>query len=115
MPSASLCLFLSLYNVPAANRLCRRGALAFMLQQVGLGLQAAGETGQFAGGTEDSVARRNDAERVAPNGGADCACRRRISELLRDLGVGARLAERNGQQRFPHAALEFRAAYIERH
>lgn len=52
---------------------------------------------------------RNNRYRVAPIGGADRSDRCRMANLRGDLTVGARLAERNGQEGGPDFFLEFAA------
>ena len=92
-----------------------QGIAPFVLEQMILGLQSAGKAGQSAVAAEHAMAGRDDRDRVAAVGGADRARRLGPADLARDLAIAAGLAERNRQQRGPHALLEIGAVEIERH
>ena len=61
------------------------------------------------------MARHDDGNGIAPIGSTDRTTCRRTAELLREISVGPRAAERNGKQCVPHALLECRSAKIERY
>src|SRR3954463_4004358 len=94
----------------------RRSFTAFPeLKQAALDGEAPGLAAEAAIGAHRAVAGNDERDRVRAAGAADGAHRGRRADLARDVAVGARLATRNAAQRFPDAALEHRAADVERH
>ena len=82
-------------------------------EEPGFDVETGGESGQRAGGPDDSMTRRHDRQRVSAVRGADGARGAWMPDLLRDLRVRPRLAERDRQQCIPHLALKRRSRHIE--
>src|SRR3954465_2364301 len=85
------------------------------LQQALLDWQAPGVAAEAAVGAHGAMARHDQRNRVRPAGAADGAHGGGCADGARDFRIGARLAARDAPQLLPHAALEHRAADIDRH
>jgi hypothetical protein len=79
-----------------------------------LDLEAAGESGELARGSDHAVARRHNRDRIASVRSANSAHRPRTADLLRDLGVTSRFAEWDRQERVPDIALKPRPRKLQR-
>ena len=84
-----------------------------MLQQQGLGLQAAAEAVQPAVRTDDAVTGDDDRDRVGAAGGAGGAIGARRAGRGRQGGVGYGLAEGDGRDGPQDAALEVATGQVE--
>ena len=80
---------------------------------MGLRVEPASKTGEFARRSDDPMAGRNDRHRISAVRGAYSADRGRIPDLPCDLSVGSGLAERDRQQGLPHLALKGRSGKIQ--
>ena len=89
-------------------------ALGLDFQQAGFGGEATCKARQCAIRTDHAVAWRDDGNGIFPIRSAHGTHRLRVADLLRDLRVIARFAERNGEQGIPHLLLKFSASEIER-
>src|SRR3979411_468969 len=87
--------------------------LLFQRQQMRLRVETAGKTRELAGRADHPVAWRHDGNRVSSVCGADGPHGGGSPDRLRDLAIGARLPERDLEQRLPDLALEFRSREIE--
>jgi hypothetical protein len=83
-------------------------------QQHAFVMQAAGISAETASGLDDAVARHNDGHGISPVRRAHGPDRLGRFDLPRNIGVRARFAVRNLEQRIPDAALEIRSLEIER-
>src|SRR5437879_5632469 len=84
----------------------RNDVRALETQQSGLHGETARKAGERAVRSDHAMARRDDRDRIAAVRGADGAHGRGMPDLIGDLRVAARLAERNREQRVPHLLLE---------
>jgi hypothetical protein len=69
--------------------------------------------GEASAGTDDTVARNNDRDRVVAVGQADGASGARSADLFCNLTIGPGLTERDRQQRLPDSPLKLGASQIE--
>src|SRR5262249_31775929 len=79
-----------------------------------LPLEAPAIAAEAAVAAHGAVAGDEDRDRVGSAGATHRALGLGRAERRRELGIGPRLAERNLGERLPDAALECRAAYVER-
>src|SRR5450755_4598618 len=96
---------------------CRSGCFAARTRQLDaqerrLALEAAGVAGQRPGAADDAMARHDDRDGIAPDGGADGAARSRPAEPARDVAVAARRAAFELEQLAPDGALERRSVQV---
>jgi len=73
---------------------------------MGLRIEPAGEAGNLAGETDNSMAGGNDGDRIPSVGSTHCARGSGVFQLKGKLAVGAGLSKRNSQERFPDLLLE---------
>jgi hypothetical protein len=71
-----------------------------------LAFQAAAVAGEVTGGADDTVARHDDADRIASIGQTDRPGAAGASDPLGELAVGPRFAVRDLLQSGPHCALK---------
>src|SRR5207248_2428517 len=83
-------------------------------KQRALSIEPARITREAAVRSDDSVARNDDADRIAPGRGARGARAARASGAARELAVGDGLAEADRGDRLPHGQLKRRAFRCER-
>jgi hypothetical protein len=88
-------------------------AFGLQFEQARLGFEAAGEAGEFAGGSYDAMAGHDYRQRVPAICRTHSAASAGIAELLCELPVTSGFAEGNGQQRLPDTCLKPSAAHIE--
>ena len=88
------------------------GALEF--EQPALAVEAAGVAGERPVGADDSVARHEDADRIAAHRAAHAPREVAIAEALGEIAVRDCLAERDLAQHRPHRVLELIADRRER-
>ena len=85
----------------------------FQRQQARFRLKPARKSCQFAGGTDDAVARRDNGNGIFPVGRAHGAHCFGVFDLFRNLPVTRGFPERNRQQRRPNLLLKFGSLEIE--
>src|SRR5437763_6185259 len=89
------------------------GALGLEAKKRRLALEAARIAGEGTRAADDAMARHDDRDRVAADGGADGPARRGHAERAGDVAVAARRARGDLQEGLPHFALERRPLQIE--
>jgi hypothetical protein len=85
------------------------------LKEMGLGVQSSSETGELSRGADDTVTWHDDGDRIPAICSADSSCRAGISQLRRELAIGAGFTEGDTQEDLPDLLLKWCASHIERH
>src|SRR5438094_470284 len=82
---------------------------SFVIEQPFLAPQSTAVAAQRSIRSNDAMTRNNDADHVLAVGATDCASHLDIAELFCHPGIGTRLANRNGTQKFPRSKLKRRS------